>query len=182
LPPAALPEGARADFSGLWREALGRLSDLPPGLAQTWVLRDFHSPNLLWLPARQGIARVGLIDFQDAQIGPPAYDVASLLQDARVDIPEALEIGLLGRYAKARQDADPGFPRARFVTLYALMGAQRASKILGLFTRLARRDGKPQYLRHLPRIWRYLNRDLLHPALAPLKAWYEAHVPPPRVP
>jgi N-acetylmuramate 1-kinase len=182
LQPAALPEGARADFSGLWREALARVSALPPTLPPTWILRDFHSPNLLWLPARQGIARVGLIDFQDAQIGPPAYDVASLLQDARVDIPEALEISLLGRYAKARQAAEPGFPTARFVELYALMGAQRATKILGLFTRLSRRDGKPQYLRHLPRIWRYLGRAFLHPALAPLKAWYEAHVPPPRVP
>ncbi|HYS47918.1 MAG TPA: phosphotransferase, partial [Xanthobacteraceae bacterium] len=139
--------------------------------------RDFHSPNLVWLPEREGMARVGLLDFQDALVGPPAYDVASLLQDARVDVPEAMEISLLGRYAKARQADDPDFNLAGFVELYATLAAQRATKILGIFARLDRRDGKPQYLRHLPRVWRYLRRALSHPALAPLKAWYEAHVP-----
>ena len=175
---AELPAGGRADFVALWREALARTTDAPP----TWVLRDFHSPNLLWLPDRKGAARIGLLDFQDAVMGPPAYDVVSLLQDARIDVPEQLEIALLGHYAKARRAADPEFNPARFVELYAILGAQRATKILGIFARLDRRDGKPQYLRHLPRIWRYLGRSLSHPVLAPLKAWYEAYVPAPRTP
>jgi len=166
---------ARREFVARWRIALARVGEAPA----TWVLRDFHSPNLLWLPEREGAARVGLLDFQDALVGPAAYDVASLLQDARVDVPEAMEISLLGRYAKARQTDDPNFNLAGFVELYATLAAQRATKILGIFARLDRRDGKPQYLRHLPRVWRYLRRSLSHPALAPLKAWYEAHVPEP---
>lgn len=165
----------RADFSALWHEALVPTYDHPP----TWVMRDYHSPNLLWLPEREGIARVGLLDFQDAMMGPTAYDLVSLLQDARVDVPEQMEIALLGRYVKARLDANPDFATTPFVQLYVTLGAQRATKILGIFARLDRRDGKPQYLRHLPRVWRYLRRSLVHPALGPLKAWYEAHVPPP---
>jgi aminoglycoside/choline kinase family phosphotransferase len=151
---------------------------MPP----TWVLRDYHSPNLLWLPDREGLARVGLIDFQDAQMGPAPYDVVSLLHDARVDVPESMEIALLGRYAKARQAADPAFDLASFVQIYAVLGAQRATKLLGIFARLDRRDRKPQYLRHLPRVWRYLHRALSHPALALLRKWYDTHVPPPPEP
>jgi tRNA threonylcarbamoyl adenosine modification protein YjeE len=166
---------ARHQFLSLWRAALTRAATGPVH----WVLRDFHSPNLLWLPDRTGVARVGLLDFQDAVLGPPAYDVASLLQDARVDVPETLEFALLGRYAQARQTDDPQFNLANFVALYALMAAQRATKILGIFARLDRRDGKPQYLRHLPRVWRYLRRSLAQPTLAPLRAWYDAHVPAP---
>jgi aminoglycoside/choline kinase family phosphotransferase len=166
---------ARQQFLSLWRAALTRAATGPVH----WVLRDFHSPNLLWLPDRTGVARVGLLDFQDAMMGPPAYDVASLLQDARVDLPETLEFALLGRYAQARQTDDPHFNLANFVALYALMAAQRATKILGIFARLDRRDSKPQYLRHLPRVWRYLRRSLAQPTLAPLKAWYDAHVPAP---
>lgn len=164
----------RGAYRALWREAL-----LPITLDdETWVLRDFHSPNLLWLPEREGIARVGLLDFQDAVMGPPAYDVASLLQDARVDVPESLEIALLSRYTRARRAAYPAFDAANFARAYATLAAQRASKILGIFARLERRDGKPQYLRHLPRIWGYLQRSLAHPALKPLAAWYRANVPP----
>jgi aminoglycoside/choline kinase family phosphotransferase len=165
----------RQHFLSLWRAALTRAATGPVH----WVLRDFHSPNLLWLEERTGVARVGLLDFQDAMMGPPAYDVASLLQDARVDVPETLEFALLGRYAQARQSDDPQFNLANFVALYALMVAQRATKILGIFARLDRRDGKPQYLRHMPRVWRYLRRSLAQPTLAPLKAWYDAHVPAP---
>ncbi len=113
--------------------------------------RDYHSPNLLWLPDRKGIARVGVLDFQDALLGPAAYDVVSLLQDARVDVPETLEDALVSRYMTGRRAADRDFDLGQFVELYALMGAQRATKILGIFARLARRDGKPQYLRHQPR-------------------------------
>jgi len=174
----AIPESARSEFVELWRRALARAAVSPP----TWVLRDFHSPNLLWLRDRQGVARIGLLDFQDALLGPSAYDVVSLLQDARVDVPEALEMALLGRYATARRAADPDFDPARFVEGYAILGAQRATKVLGIFTRLDRRDCKPQYLHHLPRVWQYLHRSLAHASLAPLKAWYDAHVPAPAVP
>jgi len=172
---AAVGEAARAEFAALWRDALEPAMDAPT----TWVLRDYHSPNLLWLPQREGIARVGLVDFQDALIGPAAYDVASLLQDARVDVPESMEMNLLGRYARARIERDRGFDTGSFTLLYATLAAQRASKVLGIFARLQRRDGKPQYLRHMPRLWGYLQRSLAHPALAGLKAWYAANVPPP---
>ncbi|MPZ57030.1 MAG: tRNA (adenosine(37)-N6)-threonylcarbamoyltransferase complex ATPase subunit type 1 TsaE [Rhizobiales bacterium] len=172
---AAISPSSRDVFMALWRDALQLAIEAPP----TWVLRDFHSPNLLWLPERSGAARVGLLDFQDALIGPAAYDLASLLQDARVDVPETMEIALIGRYVRARRDLDPNFDFAAFARLYATMAAQRAAKILGIFARLARRDGKPQYLRHIPRIWAYLRRALAHPALAPLDAWYGTHVPAP---
>jgi tRNA threonylcarbamoyl adenosine modification protein YjeE len=172
---AAATDAAREEFLALWREALMPAIQTPP----TWVLRDYHSPNLLWLPDREGVARIGVLDFQDALIGPAPYDVGSLLQDARVDVPEALEVALLSRYARARRVRDPRFDMASFTQLYATLTVQRATKILGIFRRLERRDGKPQYLRHMPRLWTYLQRSLAHPALAPLKAWYEIHVPPP---
>jgi tRNA threonylcarbamoyl adenosine modification protein YjeE len=168
-----LADAKRMAFFGLWRDALKSAVE-PPA---TWVLRDVHSPNLLWLPEREGVARIGLLDFQDALIGPPAYDLASLLQDARVDVPEMTEITLLSRYTRARRAADAGFDAPHFARLYATLGAQRASKILGIFARLDRRDGKPQYLRHMPRVWGYLQRSLAHPALASLRAWYKANVP-----
>ncbi len=170
---ATIPPASRAAFVALWRDALQPAIDAPP----TWVLRDFHSPNLLWLPERQGIARLGILDFQDAVLGPAAYDLASLLQDARVDVPEALEIAMLGRYARARRQADPNFDPTLFVQIYATLAAQRATKILGIFARLYLRDGKPQYLRHMPRLWGYLQRSLAHQALAPLRAWYGTQVP-----
>ena len=171
---APVGEAARAAFVTLWRNALEPAMEAPV----TWVLRDYHSPNLLWLPQREGIARIGLVDFQDALIGPAAYDVASLLQDARVDVPENMEMNLLGRYVRARLSQDRGFDTGGFTLLYATLAAQRATKILGIFARLQRRDGKPQYLRHMPRLWGYLQRSLAHPALAGLKAWYAANVPP----
>lgn len=165
--------GARMQFLGLWREALA------PILAQptTWTLRDYHSPNLHWLEAREGTRRLGVIDFQDAVLGPPAYDVVSLLQDARVETPEDLELRLIAHYARRRAKRDPAFDLAAFTSAYSIMGAQRATKILGIFTRLDRRDGKPQYLRHLPRIERTLARNLAHPQLLPLRQWFEAHLP-----
>lgn len=169
-PDAAL----RADYRALWTDMLKPALEEPP----TWVLRDYHSPNLIWLPNRDGIRRIGLLDFQDAVMGPAAYDVASLLQDARVDVPEELEVQLLVRYLRGREGED-SFARDAFVHLYALMAAQRASKILGIFARLDKRDGKPQYLRHLPRVWTYVQRALAHPALAPLADWYGAHIPAP---
>ena len=168
-----ISDAKRDVYLKLWREALLPAVEVQP----TWVLRDFHSPNLLWLPQRAGVARIGLLDFQDAVMGSAAYDLASLLQDARVDVPEMMEIALLSRYTRARRAAEPGFDAPGFVQLYATLAAQRASKILGIFARLERRDGKPQYLRHLPRVSAYLQRSLAHPALAPLKAWHRIHVP-----
>ncbi len=169
----AVPSGARMQFLAIWRELL------QPTLAArtTWTLRDYHSPNLHWLPQREGLARIGLIDFQDAVIGPPAYDLASLLQDARVDVPEDLEMRLAALYVRRRTAADSDFDAERFAAAYAAMGAQRATKILGIFARLDKRDGKPQYLAHLPRIERYLARNLAHPLLKPLALWYQNHLP-----
>jgi len=170
----AKPAPAMRDaYVALWRDALA------PAFAEPaiWVLRDYHSPNLLWLPQREGVARIGLLDFQDAVMGPAAYDLASLLQDARVDVPEMMEIALLSRYTRARRAADAAFDAPAFAKVYATLAAQRASKILGIFARLDRRDGKPQYLRHMPRVWAYLQRSLAHPALAPLAAWYRVNVP-----
>jgi tRNA threonylcarbamoyl adenosine modification protein YjeE len=170
---APVSDDAREGYCARWREALARATAGP----KTWVLRDFHSPNLLWLPQREGIARIGLLDFQDALMGPAAYDLASLLQDARVTVPEMMEIALLSRYTRARVVADRAFDAPAFVQSYSTLAAQRASKVLGIFARLDRRDGKPQYLRHIPRVWAYLQRALAHPALAPLQAWYRANVP-----
>ena len=167
------PSGARMQFLAIWRELLGPILADPT----TWTLRDFHSPNLHWLADRQGLKRIGLIDFQDAVIGPPAYDVASLLQDARVDVPEDLEMRLAALYMRRRTAVDAAFDTQRFAAAYAAMGAQRATKILGLFARLDKRDKKPDYLRHLPRIERYLARNLAHPLLQPLAVWYRNHLP-----
>jgi N-acetylmuramate 1-kinase len=170
---SSLGADARAEFKRLWREALNATADTRP----TWVLRDYHSPNLLWLPDRQGMARIGVLDFQDALLGPAAYDVVSLLQDARVDVPESMEMALLGSYIRARRAADPRFDAGQFLALYALLGAQRATKVLGIFARLAARDGKPEYLAHLDRVRRYLDRSLAHPQLMSLRQWYQRNLP-----
>ncbi|AMA54863.1 tRNA (adenosine(37)-N6)-threonylcarbamoyltransferase complex ATPase subunit type 1 TsaE [Bradyrhizobium sp. CCGE-LA001] len=172
---APLSEAARAEFFAMWRALLKK----PLAAPKTWVIRDYHSPNLIWLGDRSGIERVGVIDFQDAVLGPQSYDVVSLLQDARIDVPENIELTLLSRYIKARRANDPGFDAAGFAELYAIMSAQRNTRLLGTFARLNRRDGKPHYLRHQPRIWTYLQRSLAHPTLGPLRDWYLANVPPP---
>jgi N-acetylmuramate 1-kinase len=172
---APLADDARAEFIEMWRGVLDRVTAGPI----TWALRDYHSPNLIWLDDRQDVAKVGIIDFQDTVLAPAAYDLVSLLQDARIDVPEQLELVLLTRYIMARRGADQDFDPAQFAELYAVMSAQRNTKLLGIFARLNRRDGKPQYLRHLPRIWTYLNRSLAHPALSNFRDWYTAHVPPP---
>ena len=169
----------RAEFVVMWRDLLDKSASAAGTSGRTWVLRDFHSPNLIWLDARPGIAKVGVIDFQDAVLGPAAYDLVSLLQDARIDVPEQLELALLTRYIKARLAADESFDPAGFAELYAVMSVQRNTRLLGTFARLNRRDGKPQYLRHQPRIWAYLSRSLAHPAIAPLREWYSANVLPP---
>jgi tRNA threonylcarbamoyl adenosine modification protein YjeE len=163
-------------FVAMWRDLLETKAASAP---ITWALRDFHSPNIIWLGERADIARIGIIDFQDAVLGPATYDLVSLLQDARIDVPEQLELSLLTRYIKARRAADESFDPAGFAELYAIMSAQRNTRLLGTFARLNRRDGKPQYLRHQPRIWTYLTRSLAHPALSGLREWYAANVPPP---
>lgn len=165
----------REEFFALWQRLLGVALAVPA----TWVIRDFHSPNLIWLAGRDGLARVGVIDFQDAVLGPHAYDVVSLAQDARVDVAETLELALLSRYVRGRKADVPSFDPAVFAESYAMMSAQRNTRLLGVFSRLNRRDGKPHYLRHQPRIWSYLQRSLGHPALTDIRQWFEAHVPPP---
>ena len=166
------PEDLRASFAHVWREVL------PLAVAQkpVWVLRDYHSPNLLWLPQRKGLQRVGVIDTQDALLGHPAYDLASMLQDARVDIPFDFADELYEYYVSLRHQQQ-GFDADEFACAYAVLGAQRASKILGIFARLNMRDGKPQYLQHMPRVARYLKRNLEHEALRGIRDWFEIHMP-----
>ncbi|HRD77710.1 MAG TPA: tRNA (adenosine(37)-N6)-threonylcarbamoyltransferase complex ATPase subunit type 1 TsaE [Hyphomicrobiaceae bacterium] len=167
------PADARAAFEAAWSQVFARLLAEPSG----WLLRDYHSPNLMWRPERCGLARVGVLDFQDAMSGPWAYDVVSLLQDARLDVPEALERDLLAHYKREAAHIDTGFDPEAFDFAFAALGAQRNTKILGIFARLAKRDGKPQYLAHLPRIWRYLERDLSALDLEGLKGWFDHHIP-----
>lgn len=138
------------------------------------ILRDFHAENLLWLPGRAGLKRVGLLDFQLGQLGQPGYDLVSLLQDARRDVALDTEAAMVARFAAAK-GADP----AEFAAHYATLGAQRALRILGIFARLGLVAGKPQYLRLIPRVWGQLQRNLAHPALAELRAICEALLPTP---
>jgi aminoglycoside/choline kinase family phosphotransferase len=167
-------EALREDYLATWRAVLPHAKGAP----DTLVLRDYHVDNLVLLPGRSGVEAVGLLDFQDAVIGPAAYDLVSLLEDARRDVPQALVAEMLERHLAAfpRQD------RAAFMTSYAVLGAQRNAKIIGIFTRLCRRDGKPHYLQHIPRVWRLLEADLRHKALAPVAAWFDRHVPERGVP
>ena len=165
--------GARAQYENAWRLALAA----PLAEKTTWCLRDYHSPNLLWLENRPGLRRVGLLDFQDCVLGPPAYDVVSLAQDARADISDEFELKVLSGYALARKRAFAEFDTAAFAASYAVMGAQRACKIIGIFARLDRRDNKPAYLKHLPRVISYLSKNLKHPALAELRFWFEQNLP-----
>ncbi|MDT7934259.1 MAG: phosphotransferase [Sphingomonadaceae bacterium] len=158
-----------AAFDDAWRTVL------KPVLAQplsVLVLRDYHADNLMHLPQRGKLQQLGLLDFQDALAGHPAYDLVSLLEDARRDVPDWLQRRMLARYVDA-VDIDP----QPFEAAYAILGAQRNTKILGIFTRLWQRDGKPNYLAFQPRVWAHLERDLKHPALHPVRAWFRANVP-----
>ncbi|TIX52033.1 aminoglycoside phosphotransferase family protein [Alteraurantiacibacter aquimixticola] len=163
--PAAGMEVDEAGHDAAWEEALTPLLDRQqPGVT---VLRDYHAENIMLLPG----GGQGLIDFQDALIGHPAYDVVSLLQDARRDVTPALEAAMLEHYKAATGVGD------EFAADYALLGAQRNAKIVGIFTRLWKRDAKPRYLSMIPRVWEALERDLAHPALAPVASWFDANVP-----
>lgn len=141
------------------------------------VLRDFHAENLLWLPARAGLARVGLLDFQLAQLGPAGYDLVSMLQDARRDVSASVAQAMRARFAVAM-----GIPQTEFEATFAALGAQRALRILGTFARLCLRDGKPGYLRLLPRVWDQLHDNLRHPALAELGTLIAGLLPAPTPP
>ncbi len=168
-----IADDLRAEFLHLWQTAL----EPTFANADSWVLRDVHSPNLMWLPERQGSARIGIIDFQDAQRGHRAYDLVSLLQDARLDVPPSLESDCLDVYISIIKAREAGFDEADFRAAYAVYGAQRATKILGIFMRLAKRDHKPAYLAHIPRVAACLDRNLQHPALAGLRKWHKRHMP-----
>jgi hypothetical protein len=166
---AASTAETRAAYLAAWRSALAAARSVP----ETLVLRDFHVDNLMLLPDRTGVARCGLLDFQDALRGPSAYDFVSLVEDARRDIAESLRAAARRRYLAAF----PALDAAAFDTSCAVLGAQRHAKVIGIFTRLNRRDGKAQYLTHIPRVWRLLDRALPHPALAAVRGWFEANVP-----
>lgn len=139
------------------------------------VLRDYHADNLIWLPERHGVAAVGLLDYQDVLVGHPAYDLVSLLEDARRDTPADLREAMVQRYLDGCPEQDPD----AFRQAYFVLGAQRNLKILGIFTRLAVRDGKARYLSMIPRVWQHLQNDLRHPALSELSNWISANVPTP---
>jgi aminoglycoside/choline kinase family phosphotransferase len=170
--PYALGRAARpdeiAEHRTLWRATLETLREPSP----VFVHRDYHAQNLLWLPERKGIARVGLIDFQDALAGSRAYDLISLVEDARRDVIPEVAAATTAHYLMAT-----GTDERNFRAQMAVMAAQRNAKIAGIFARLYKRDGKPRYLGYLPRVWGYLNRDLEHPALAKLKSWYDKTIP-----
>lgn len=169
----SIPQAQRAEFLELWQPLLQFLEDGP----HVWCLRDYHSPNLLWLEAREGVARIGLIDYQDAVLGHPAYDLMSLLQDARRDVSAKTEAELIAYYGQQMAQSGMDYDLEDFTTAYAILGAQRATKILGIFARLADRDNKPGYLVHVPRVQAYLMRNLQHPKLSALKNWFDQHLP-----
>ncbi|MEY4982958.1 MAG: hypothetical protein RIR62_1224 [Pseudomonadota bacterium] len=161
------------DFRAAMADAMAAHADGP----RVMILRDYHAENLLWLPDRQGVARVGLLDFQLAQMGQPAYDLVSLLQDARRDVSPATEEAMMRRFRAATGQGEAAFSAA-----YATLGAQRALRIMGVFARLCLKGGKAGYLPLLPRVWGQLQRNLAHPALERLRAVCDAALPPPDAP
>ena len=167
--PAVGIEPDQAGYEAAWDQALAPLYGADA--RGVTVLRDYHAENIMLIEGREGVDGMGLLDFQDALAGHPAYDLVSLLQDARRDVSPDLEARMLTHYASETATD------AAFETAYALLGAQRNAKIVGIFMRLCKRDGKPRYLSFLPRVWGYLERDLAHPALAPVKAWFDAYIP-----
>jgi hypothetical protein len=160
----------RDDYLQRWRAVL----PFAQGAPATLVLRDYHVDNLMRLEGRDGVGACGLLDFQDAVLGPATYDLVSLLEDERRAVPADLREYMATRYL----DASPALDRDAFRASYAVMGAHRHAKNIGQFARLLLRDGKPQYLKHIPHMWRLLEADLNHPALADVRAWFEDCVPP----
>lgn len=172
--PAIANRPATADEMASWHAAWHDVLAAMPAAPETLVLRDFHQDNLMWLPHRPGIRACGLLDFQDAQRGHAAYDLVSLIEDARRDIDPALQRAMLDRYLVGAGVRD----RVGFEAAFAILGAQRHARVIGLFVRLLKRDGKPVYLPHLPRVWRLFERSLAHEALSPVRTWVDRHVPP----
>jgi len=164
------PKAERAAFLAETETLLSITSDLPPVLIQ----RDYHAENLVWLPGRAGVRRVGLLDYQDARLGHPAYDLVSLLQDARRDVPRDLQEAMVARYLR-----QTGLEEASFRAAYAALGAQRNLRILGVFARLSLHFGKPHYAALIPRVWAHLQADLEHPALGGLRALVNPLLPSP---
>lgn len=162
-----------AEHRALWRAVLRNLDHG----RRVFVHRDYHAQNLLWLPQRSGVARVGLIDFQDAVAGSPAYDLVSLIEDARRDVSPAAAAAATAHYLETMRRQGTPLDEAAFRHEMAVMAAQRNAKIVGIFARLYRRDRKARYLALLPRVWGHLGRDLAHPALADLRAWYDRVIP-----
>jgi len=158
-----------AEYLSLWRDAVAGLS-----APHVYVLRDFHAENLLWLPERGGVEKVGVIDFQDALFGNSAYDLVSLLEDARRDVDPALAEKMIAYYVSL---GGPQFDADGFRRDYAILAAQRNAKILGIFARLAKRDNKPRYLDLLPRVEAHFRRDLSRREIAPLRAFFAQHLP-----
>jgi aminoglycoside/choline kinase family phosphotransferase len=157
-----------------FRDIFHPLAKSLDAVAKVVILRDYHAENLLWLPERTGTAMTGLLDFQDALLGHPAYDLVSILQDARRDVAPQTETDMIAYYL-----ANTGKDEAAFQTAYALLGAQRNLRILGIFARLCQRDGKPHYVDLIPRVWSYVQRDLAHPALADVADVLASSLPAP---
>ncbi|WP_122465071.1 N-acetylmuramate/N-acetylglucosamine kinase AmgK [Brevundimonas lutea] len=168
-PSIALDAEAFAAWDRAWAPIIARGAEGATVVAH----RDFHAENLIWLPERDGAARVGMIDFQDAVRAHPAWDLIHLLQDARRDVPDSLERLALDHYLAARPEVD----RAAFLSEYRALAALNEARILGIFARLIIRDGKPRYRQFLPRMWAHLTANLTDPALAEVRAWFERYVP-----
>lgn len=168
-PRMRVGDDARAEWDALWWEIAARGG----AGASVFAHRDFHAENLLWLPDRTGVARVGLIDFQDAVRAHPSWDLHSLLHDARRDVSPGVSALSLGRYLDLRPEID----REAFMADYAALAALNEARILGIFARLIVRDDKPRYRAFTPRMWRALERDLTSPGLYGLRAWFDRHVP-----
>ena len=157
------------DYQAVWRKLLPEIA----ASGETLVLRDFHADNLMWLPERDGVARCGLLDYQDAVAGSPAYDLMSLLEDARRDLKPGLTAHLLDNYFAALPETGVD----AFKKAYVILAAQRHCKVIGIFSRLANRDGKYDYLAHIPRVWKMLEHACHAPEMATLKDWLDAHIP-----
>jgi aminoglycoside/choline kinase family phosphotransferase len=168
--PAVGAEVDVAAYVDAWRQVLDPVAG--DGLGPVTVLRDYHAENILLVEGRDGVAHFGLLDFQDALAGHPAYDLASVLEDARRDVPPEIEQAMIARYIAATAQG------LKFERAYWALAAQRNTRILGVFTRLWKRDGKPHYRRFQPRMWGLLERDLAQPGLAPVRAWFDDNIAP----
>jgi hypothetical protein len=175
--PMALGRAATGDevreHRALWKAALDTTRAHPPVL----VHRDYHAQNLLWLPRKSDHARVGILDFQDAVAGSRAQDLMHLVEDARRDVSPDVTNATIARYLETSRARGLALDKEQFGAEMAAISGQRNARIVGVFGRLYKRDGKPRYLDYLPRVWRHLNNDLSHPAMRDLKSWYDRAIP-----